>query len=48
MNEENEWNHMVKTDAVEGPVEKMSRNGIVEAMQMMKSGKATGLSEVWR
>ena len=46
MNEENEWDHMVETDVVKGPVEKVARNEIVEAMQRMKSGKATGLSEV--
>ena len=46
MKEENEWDHMVETDVVEGPVEKMARNKIVEAMQRMKSGKATGPSEV--
>ena len=44
-NEENEWDHMVETD-VEGPMEKVARNEIVEAIQRMKSGKATGLSEV--
>ena len=37
---------MVETDVVEGPVEKVIRNKIVEAMQTMKSGKATGPSEV--
>ena len=37
---------MVETDVVEGPVEKVARNKIVEAMQNMKSGKATGPSEV--
>ena len=42
---EDEWDHMVETDAVEGPVKKVTRNKIVEAMQKMKSGKATGLSE---
>ena len=42
MNKENEWDHMVETDVVEGPVEKVARNEIVEAMQRMKSGKATG------
>ena len=46
MNEENEWDHMVETDVVEGPVEKVARNKIVEVMQRMKSGKATGPSEV--
>ena len=38
MNEENKWDHMVETD-VEGPVEKVTRNEIVEAVQRMKSGK---------
>ena len=46
MNEQNEWNHMVETDVVEGPVEKMARNEIMEVMQKMKSGKATRSSEV--
>ena len=32
MNEENEWDHMVETDLVEGPVEKVGRNEIVEAI----------------
>ena len=46
MNKENEWDHMVETDVVEGPVEKVAHNEIVEAIQSMKSGKATGPSEV--
>ena len=46
MNEENEWNHMVEIDEVEGPVEKVACNEIAEAMQKMKSGNATGPSEV--
>ena len=46
MNGENKWDHMEETDIVEGPVEKVACNEIVEAMQKMKSGKATGLSEV--
>ena len=44
MNEKNEWDHMVETDVVEGPVEKVACNEIVETMQKMKSGKATGPS----
>ena len=39
MNQENEWDHMLKTDVVEGPVEKATRNKIVEAMQKMTSGR---------
>ena len=37
---------MVETDLVEGPVEKVAPNEIVKAIQSMKSGKATGPSEV--
>ena len=46
MNEANKWDHMVETDVVEGSVEKVARNETVEAMQKMKSGKATGPSKV--
>ena len=46
MNDKNKWNNKVETDVVEGPVEKVPRNEIVEAMQKMKLGKATGPSEV--
>ena len=46
VNAHNEWNHMVETNLVEGPVEKVAHNEIVKAMQKMKSGKATELSEV--
>ena len=45
MIEENEWDHMVEIDVVEGPAEKVACNEIVEAMQSMKSGKATGPSK---
>ena len=37
---------MVETDVVEGPVQKVARNEIVEAMQRIISGKATGPPEV--
>ena len=37
---------MMETDVVEGPVEKVARNEIVEPMQKMKSGKAIAPSEV--
>ena len=32
VNEENKWDRMVETDVVEGPVEKVAPNEIVEAM----------------
>ena len=37
---------MVETDLVEGPVDKVACNEIVESTQKMKSGKATGPFEV--
>ena len=46
MNKENVWDCMVETDLVKGPVEKVARNEIVEAIQSMKSEKAAGPSEV--
>ena len=42
----NEWDQMVETDVVEGLVEKVAHDKFVKAMQWMKSGKATGPSEV--
>ena len=46
MNRENNWDQMVDTDVMEGPVERVTSKEITEAMQKMKSGKAAGLSEV--
>ena len=43
MNEENDWDHNVEGDAVEGPVVCVSRE---EVLHEMKSGKASGPSEV--
>ena len=46
MNEENAWDHKVDAAMVEGPVEKVSRKEVREAIRKMKQGKAAGLSEV--
>ena len=46
MNEENAWDHKVDAAVVEGPVEKVSRKEVREAIRKMKQGKAAGLSEV--
>ena len=46
MNEENAWDHKVDAAMVEGPVEKVSRKEVREAIRKMKRGKAAGLSEV--
>ena len=45
INDENKWDQTMEDNVVEGPVEKVVRNQIVEAMQKMNSGKATGPSE---
>ena len=46
MNVENEWNQMAKADRVEGSVEEVTYEEVMEAMNKMKLGKATGPSEV--
>ena len=46
MNEENEWDQRVEANLVEGPVERVSREEVVEAIGEMKAGKAAGPSEV--
>lgn len=46
MNEENEWDHMVEVDVVEGPIEKVTQDEIIKAIKTMKPRKAAGPSEV--
>ena len=46
MNVENEWDQMVEVDMVEGPVEGVTGEEVVEAMNKMKLGKVAGPSEV--
>ena len=46
INEENEWDQNVDADLVEGPVERVSQEEVVKGMGEMKTGKATGPSEV--
>ena len=45
VNEENDWDHYVEGDAVEGPVVCVSRE-VLQALNEMKTGKAAGPSEV--
>ena len=40
MNEENEWDQIA--DTVEGPIERMMREEIMEALKYLKIGKAPG------
>ena len=46
MNVENKWDQMVEVDMVEGPVEGVTDEEVMEAMNKMKLGKAAGPSEV--
>ena len=46
MNEENEWDHMVETSVVSGPVECVSKEEVMKAVKDMKTGKASGPSDV--
>ena len=46
MNVENEWDQMVEIDMVEGPVERVTDEELMEAMNNMKLGKAAGAPEV--
>ena len=42
MNVENEWDQMVKTDMVGGPVEGVADEKVMETMNIMKLKKAAG------
>ena len=46
MNVENEWDQMAKADMIEGPVEEVIYEEVIEAMNKMKLGKAAGPSEL--
>ena len=46
MNVENEWTQMVAADMVEGPVERVTDEEMMEATNKMKLGKAAAPSEV--
>ena len=39
MNEENDWDHNVEGDAVEGTVVHVSREEVLQALNEMKTGK---------
>ena len=46
MNKENDWDHNVERDSVEGLVVCLSRGEVLQALNEMKTGKAPGPSEV--
>ena len=43
---ENEWDHMVEADMVKGPVDGVTDEEVMEAINKMKLGKAAGPSEI--
>ena len=45
MDEENEWDQIA--DAVEGPIERVMREEIMEAFKYLKIGKTPGPTEVY-
>ena len=46
IDEENDWDHDVEGDAVEGPVVGVRREGALQALSEAKKGIAAGASEV--
>ena len=46
MNVENKWDQMAEADMVEGPVEEVTYEEVIKAMNKMKLGKAAAPSEV--
>ena len=46
MNVENEWDQMAKANMVEGPVEEVTYEEVMEAMNKMQLGKTAATSEV--
>ena len=47
MNEENKWDQIADADAVEGPIERVLREEIMEAFKYLMIGKAPGPTEVY-
>ena len=45
---DNEWDEMAEADMVEGPVEGVTYEEVIKAMNKMKLGKAAGPSKVNR
>ena len=47
MNQNNEWDQIVDADTVEGPIERMMSEEIMEAFIHLKIGKSSRSSEVY-
>ena len=46
LDEENDWDHNVEGDSVEGPVVCVSREEVLQALNEMQTGKALARSDV--
>ena len=46
INEDNDWDHNVEGEAVEGPVACVGRDNVLQALNEIKTGNAPGPSEV--
>ena len=46
MNKENDWDHNVEGDAIEGPVVCVCMKEVLQALNKMKTGKSSGRSEI--
>ena len=47
MNEENEWGQIADADAVQGPIERVLREWIMEAFMHLSTAMDSGQSEVY-
>ena len=47
MNEENDWDQLADADTVEGPIERLMREEIMETFKYLKIGKAPVPKEVY-
>ena len=46
MNEENDWDQMTNADVVFGPIQRVTRVEIIDAVKKMKLGRVAGSSQV--
>ena len=47
MNEENEWDQIADADTVQGPIERVMRDEIMDLFKHLKIGMAAGPSDVY-
>ena len=47
INEDNEWDQIADADVVQGPIERVLSEEVMEAINHLKIGKASGSSDVY-